>query len=209
MASEVDRPERRKLVEGDLRRMHVPEDYWYAKVEGVSEEVRPMVARYLRNVEAMIAKGAGLIIYGPSGVGKTAIAAMIAKESRASYHTVLFARVWELREMIRSRMEFDAESTMAERTREVQVLILDDLREEDANEKFFTLSEIQQLVLYRASRRMVTVVTTRLDIDALSRAPMDRFAEVLVPFAVHGPNLRNQRQQELQRMIRGKGEVKG
>lgn len=189
--------------------MNVPEEYWYAQVGGANERMRPLVARYIRSIEDKIARGVGLLLYGGPGVGKTAFAAMIAKESRASYHTVLFARIWELREMIRSRMEFDADSTMSERTREVDVLILDDLREEDANERFFTLSEIQQLVLYRSSRRRVTVITTRLDRDTLSGPPMDRFAEVLVPLEMSGPNLRAEQRRELIQEIHGKGEVKG
>jgi DNA replication protein DnaC len=199
--------ERRELVRADLMRMHIPEEHWKARSDRASAEVRPVVERYLRHISRMIAEGASLLIHGPAGVGKTSIAAMIAKEARSTYHTVLFCRIWELREMIRSRVEFDADSTIAERCREVQVLVLDDLREEDARERFFTLSEIQQLVLYRASRRRLTIVTTRLDKSTLTDAPLDRFADVLLPFAVTGPNQHNERQRKVQQMIHGKGGV--
>lgn len=194
---------RRSLGRVDLERMNLPEDTWLAKVQSVSDKVREPTENYLRNIDQAAANGAGLLVHGAKGVGKTAIAALIAKEARSRGYTALFVRVWELREMIRSRMDFDADSSMAERAREVEVLVLDDLRQEDAGEKFFTLSEITQLVRYRASRRRLTVVTTRLAIRVLDSPPMDALSDTLLLFPVEGPNLRDERKRELEQSILG------
>lgn len=194
---------RRALRRVDLERMNLPEDLWRAKVQIVSDKTRIPTENYLRSIDVAVAHGAGLIVHGSKGVGKTAIAVLIAKEARSRGYTTLFVRVWELREMIRSRMSYDADFSMAERVREVDILVLDDLRQEDAVEKFFTLSEIQQLVRYRASRRRLTVLTTRLSIRALDTPPMDAFSEVLFLFPVEGPDLRDERKRELEQSILG------
>jgi len=194
---------RRKLGRVDLERMNLPEDLWTAKVQNVSEAVREKVETYLRNVDEAVANGAGLVIYGSKGVGKTAIAALAAKEARSRGYTALFVRIWELREMIRSRMEFDMDSSMAERAREVDVLVLDDLRPEDAGEKFFTLSEITEMVRYRASRRRVTIITTRLDKGALTVPPMNGLLDVLLLFKVSGPDLHDSRKRALKEAVLG------
>lgn len=195
---------RRKLERVDLVRMNLPEDLWYSKVDGVLESVRPAIARYLWKVPQMVQDGIGLLIHGPEGTGKSAIASLVAKEARSGGYTVLFVRVWELREMLRSRMDFDDDTTMIGRAREVDVLVLDDLRESDATEKFFGLSEIEALISLRGAKRRVTVVTTRLSKGsrALERV-LDAGQSCLVPFPLKGPNLHEQRQQELKRVVFG------
>lgn len=194
---------RRPLGRVDLERMNLPEDLWTVKVQGVSEKARTPTENYLRNIDQAVVNGAGLIVHGGRGVGKSAISALIAKEARSRGYTTLFVRVWELREMIRSRMDYDADSSMAERAREVDVLVLDDLRQEDAGEKFFTLSEIHQLVKYRASRRRLTIITTRLSIAVLDEPPIDALSDVLLLFPVEGPDLHDERKRELEQSILG------
>jgi len=194
---------RRKLGRVDLERMNLPEDLWLAKVQNVSDEAREKVETYLRNVDEAMAHGAGLVIHGSTGTGKTAIASLIAKEARSRGYTALFVRLWELREMIRSRMKYDDDSSMAQRAREVEVLVLDDLRQEDAGEKFFTFSEINELVRYRASRRRVTLLTTRLDKGALTGPPMNSLLDVLLLFKVSGPNLHDSRKQAVKEAVLG------
>ena len=194
---------RRFLGQIDLERMNLPEDLWEVKLQCVSDGARTPTKSYLRRIDEAVTNGAGLVVYGGQGVGKTAIAALIAKEARSRGYTALFSRVWELREMIRSRVDYDADSSMAERARAVDVLVLDDLRSEDANEKFFTLSEVVQLVRYRASRRKVTVITTRMMPSDLSKAPMDAISDMLLQFPVEGPDLRKARKRELEQSILG------
>jgi len=194
---------KRILSRADMLRMNIPEEYWRAKLDYVSETARKSVKTYLKNIDEAVANGAGLIIHGGRGVGKTSIAVMVAKEARAWRYTVLFTRLWELREMIRSRIPYDAETMMAERVREVTVLVLDDLRQEDVTEKFFTLSEINQLVKYRASRRKLTIVTTRLPMQTLESSPLDALSDVLLLFPVEGRDLHEVRKQKLEQSILG------
>lgn len=195
---------RRKLERIDLERMNLPEDLWYSKVDRVLESVRPAVARYLWKIDRMVEKGIGLLIFGPKGSGKSSVSSLVAKEARSRGRTVLFVRVWELREMLRSRIYFDDDTTMIARAREVDVLVLDDLREEDGREKFFPLSEIEQLVSYRGAKRKVTIVTTSLS----KKSPvMEKIVSAgkscMVPFPLRGPDLHERRQQEMKRTVFG------
>lgn len=194
---------RRVLGRVDMERMNLPEDLWTAKIHQVSDGARKKVETYLRNVDRAVAKGAGLVIYGTTGTGKTAIAALIAKEARACGYTVLFARIWELREMIRSRIEFDVDYSVSERARTVDVLVLDDLRTEDSGEKFFSLSEINELVRYRSSRKRVTIVTTRLDKGTLTTSPQNLLLDILILFNVSGPNLHDEKKRALKDAVLG------
>lgn len=198
---------RRKLVKWDLERMNLPEEYWTVKVNGVAESVRSTVARYLTNIDDMMARGAGLLIMGPRGVGKTAIAGIIAKEARSRGYTVFYTRIWELREMLRSRIWFDDEGSISDRTREVAVLVLDDLREEDTTERFFPLSEIQELIRHRNSRHKITIVTTRLGVVKFRSQVLESFMAaiqgVLVVVQVAGPNFYERKQNELERAVFG------
>lgn len=194
---------KRKLVRSDLERMNLPEEHWHSKVQGVSDESRPAVERYLTRIDTMVGTGAGLLIHGPTGSGKTTVAVLIAKEARSWGFMAFFMRVWELREMIRSKVHFSDDLSMLDRAREVDVLVLDDLREEDVGEKFFGLADIYELVRYRASRRKITVLTTRMTMRMLDSPPMDKFSEVLLPFPVLGANRHRDRQQALKRVVFG------
>lgn len=64
---------RRQLTKVDLERMNLPMEFWKVKVPEVAESVRPMVERYLTSLPSMMERGAGLLLGGAPGVGKTAV----------------------------------------------------------------------------------------------------------------------------------------
>lgn len=196
---------RRKLVRTDMERMNLPEEYWFVKVDGVPGSVRSKVRRYMTRFDRMYAVSAGLLLLGPEGVGKTTISAVIAKEARCRGYTVLFIRLWELREMIRARIGYNDDLTISQRVREVDVLVLDDLREEDASEKFFTLAEIVELIKYRRGRCKITIVTSQVAsmIASALKPFVVAMQGILVPFVVDGPNLYESRHEELSRAVLG------
>jgi len=198
---------RRRLIKADMERMHLPEEYWTAKVDSAPESVREPLVRYLMGIDAMMAKGVGLLLFGNRGVGKTAISAIVAKEARCRSYTVLFMRLWEFREMLRSKVLFDSNTTMMDRAREVDVLVVDDLRVADATERFFSLTEVQQLIKSRGSKRKVTVVTSRTTVKGLREAPLDGLfdasAGTLVPMLVEGPDLYRIRSEEMTKAVFG------
>jgi DNA replication protein DnaC len=206
--SELQEPAafRRKLDKADFVRMNLPDAYWTVKVQGVQESVRSAVENYLKKIHEMVAMGAGLWISGSEGTGKTAIAALAAKEARSRGYTVYFMSIWELRECIRSRIEFADDMTVLARCREVDLLVLDELREDDRTAPFLGAKELEELIAHRRADGKVTIVTTRLDSEKLvSLFPGLRSASEggMVWFPVAGKNLRSNRQTELTKAVLG------
>ncbi len=205
-----DQPEtavfRRKLDRADFARMNLPEAYWRTKVQGVQESVQGPTRNYLRKIDQMIANGAGLWLTGPKGVGKTSIGALAAKEARSRGFTVYFTSVWELRECIRSRIGFDDNMSILGRCQSVDLLILDELREDDADQHYFGAKQIEELLAHRRAQSRPTILTTRMDADKLDRHfPGLRSASEggMVWFPVSGRNLRLDKAKELRDAVFG------
>ena len=198
--------EPRKLKRSDMERMHLPEKLWRVTVGGIGDEaVRSNVSRYMDNFDLMKERAAGLFLSGESGVGKSAIAALIAKHARARGCSVHFITVHELKEAVRYRTKFDGEQMMIDRCRQVDVLILDDLCLEDLGGYGLPYHTLEELVATRGSRNRITLITTQLGVDELGdMAPvLETTQDCMVFFPVVGPNQKQQQQEELSGMIFG------
>jgi DNA replication protein DnaC len=195
----------KKLVKADLEKMHLPDEFWRTKLDavpaapgtparpGVPVSVRDVVENYLININKMIKDGIGLVLGGPTGVGKTAIAALIAKEACAWFHSVFFVHIDELKDLVRTHTFYDDQTTVLERARKVDVLIIDEIRADDKEDRVFGAAEIESLIMQRASRKKVTILTTRLARDEFQgefESLFEASQAALVYVAVNGPNLR-------------------
>lgn len=186
--------------------MNLPRDFWRATVQDVPEDLRDIVRRYLVNTDAMMKKGAGLFLMGDPGVGKTGIAALVVKEARARGYTTFFTALWELRECIKTRIDFEQGVPILHRCREVDVLVLDGLDLDYLQDYHLDVHGIEELIRFRGAQRRVTILTTQLDAATLD-AKMPRLLTAtqgcMVPLRVAGPNKREQRDQELNRVVLG------
>lgn len=193
--------EKRKLTKSDMEWMNIPPEHWRAVVAEVPESVRDAVIRYASNVVAYVERPVGLLFIGPVGVGKTSAAVVLAKEARASGKTVLYISVWELREDVRNKVNFDEGNTVMDRCRQVDLLVLDGLKPEDATGHFVGAKELEELLATRSSHRRATFITTRCSIaDLRSKGfgPMlDALTGTVVPLDVRGPNRRIEQNKEL------------
>ncbi|MBZ0302694.1 MAG: ATP-binding protein [Anaerolineae bacterium] len=109
-----------------------------------------------------------LLLEGTYGCGKTHLAAAIGNTRLAHGDLVLFITVPDLLDHLRSTYGPSSEvgyDEMFDRIRGAQMLILDDLGSENpsqwAGEKLF------QLLNYRYSHRLPTVITTNVDLDRI------------------------------------------
>jgi DNA replication protein DnaC len=197
---------RRTLGRSDLERMNIPKQYWGAKVQYVAESVQDVVRRYLVNTDEMMKRGAGMFVTGSPGVGKTSIAILVCKEARARGYTAYFAPIWELRECIKSRVIFEETTSVLDRCKEVDVLVLDDLCLEDARDYGFGARRIEELLSFRGSQQLVTIVTTRLtqaDLNTTYKSLILSTQGCMVFLPVEGPDQRREQNEELNRAVFG------
>jgi DNA replication protein DnaC len=188
--------------------MNLPENMWRSKVQFVSELVRPVVERFLQNIDLHVTHGHGLLVSGAPGIGKTGVAALVAKEARCRGYSAFFITVWDLREAVRSRIEFDEDMSVLERCREVDVLVLDGLRSDDAKDPFFGARAIEELVAGRGVRKKMTVVTTQMGKNLLwqeFRSFMNSTRGTLAVFVMDGPDLRQNQEKALESVVLGRG----
>lgn len=199
---------RRKLSPVDFERMNLPEEFWRTKIFQVAESVRSKVEGFLVNLDANVKNGRGLIVSGETGVGKTAIASLILKEARSRGFPSFFITLWDLREAIRNRVPFDEEASIQDRCLDVDVLVLDGLRKEDAKETIFGPRALEEMVMARRSRMKMTVLTTRLGMSELGESfnsLMESTKASHVLLSVEGPDLREVQSQNLEGQAFGVG----
>lgn len=154
--------ERRPLERGDLERIGLPEAFWRGKLQGLPQAAATIVVNYLDKFDRLRPNGMGLALAGPAGHGKTSLASIVARELRLRGYSVFFITTWDLREAIRTRATFDAEQPVMERIRTVDVLILDNLRAEDATDHFLGRRVIEEILVGRAVAAKPSIVTTPL-----------------------------------------------
>jgi DNA replication protein DnaC len=176
----------------DLRRMNVPEDYWGVSLDKCDPELRSALLNYWKHSDTLEKRGSGLSLNGGNGVGKTSAAVMLLKKARAEYRTCFFIRVGELRVALKANASFDADMSMAERIREVDVLVLDDFGSAHIQGYPFNLDDMVDLVSSRGSRHRVTHLTTGVwsELSAVSGNLSEKLGSYLIPVSVVGTNRR-------------------
>lgn len=191
--------------------MNIPKEFWRAKLEDITHpDTHRVIERYMDLFEDRLKSCHGLRLYGTAGVGKTAIAAMLAKEARSRKHTVFFMMIWELRECVRSREPFDGPTSVLDRCREVDVLVLDGLVEDEAYEKLVNVRMLEQLITWRGQRGKLTIVTTRIDKQDFKKKGLASFdagtKQYLFPYPVKGESKRDSLVKDMRSEILGEGD---
>lgn len=166
----------RKLTERDLNRMQIPTRHREARLDRISK-VRPSqdelslqekILAYGGNLEEMLRRGVGFLLYGPNGVGKSsaAVATMKAACRRGVYG--LFLDGARLVEVAIEKPPFDSDMNLWDRAQTVPWLLIDDLGKGAHDEKAFQLRTLDKLIRRRSSHLLVTWVTTNLTPKELS-----------------------------------------
>jgi DNA replication protein DnaC len=152
-----------------LKRMNLPEEHWMAKLDKVQPPNKPKIESLVKKMPSLLEGGVSVILRGAKPVGKTSAAAILAKEAKLWGQSVYFTNFWELRDDLKLNNEFQgSDETVQQRVKLVDVLILDNLRAEDVVEKIFlNIRAIEEILNYRKSRRLVTILTTRLTDDQM------------------------------------------
>ena len=198
---------RRELTEADMQRMRIPQRHWGASFGEISDDPKETVGKYLDQLDKFLSKGVGLLLWGDNGRGKTAAAAVVAKEARRRGKKVLFVEAADLKRAVIEKVAFDEESTVWERARTVDLLVLDDLGKGAQDSTGFGARILDELVRYRNARLCATLVTTNMSPrgeqmeSELKRSTLHTFKECMVPGKFTGRDRREDAKSELVQML--------
>ena len=200
---------KREITSGDLERMSIPKRYWNVTFEGISGGPHlEKIVSYVKKLDEMRAEGAGLLLWGDNGVGKTGIAVVIAKEYRRRGNTVYFLEYAGLRDSVIRNEMFDSSVTCLERAKTVDVLVLDDVGKGREDTRAYLERLFDEIIRVRNSRKLVTIMTTNMDPyaggktgedgvigsqlgDKLKKSTMHSFKECIFPVFVDGADYRD------------------
>ena len=145
----------------------------------------------------------GLFIAGPTGTGKTHLAAAIANQLIHKGNPVICMTMIDLLARIRKTFNREGvdESTVLNLYKTVPLLIIDDIGKETPTE--WAISTIYNIINGRYEEYMPTIVTTNYDVNTLiermtpkggdsttAEATIDRLMEMCIGMAMTGPSWR-------------------
>jgi DNA replication protein DnaC len=192
---------RRELTKDDLLRARVPKRYWTASMDGVQESVREVATKYLANIDEMLSKGVGLLLWGSNGIGKTSLSVVIGKEYRRRGQSLLFLEAAEIKGAVINSEMFDEEQTLWERAKTVEVLLIDDLGKGVQDSTGFGARVLDELIRHRNANKRVTFITTNMTLKAieeeLKSSTMHSLKECIYPMRISGEDLREAAKSEI------------
>lgn len=190
--------ERRALTAADLERMMLPREFWetsFGEVEPEASVHRQVIGKFMAKMPGVVEKGYGLLLWGPNGHGKSALASLVLKEARRWGFVALFVRSERLRSARLDKEVFDDAHTLFKRAMLVDVLVLDDLGKEVRGERSaFTDRSIEDLLRERVTQRRTTIITTNISKDKLDSVYPESLVHgiraMIFPVHVEGHNYR-------------------
>lgn len=198
-----------RLTAEHLLWMRVPRRYWQATFGQIrNDEARAVIGAYMRDIVRRLQDGDGLLMWGANGTGKTCAAVVVAKEARRHGASVFFIHAADLKRAAVETVPFDAESSIIDRARAVDLLVVDDLGKEVVpsgsgyHERF-----VEALFRARMADRRASVITTNVAPKDLADLYKPSLVEVLrestLPIAFLGDSLRAEAAANLQRRVAG------
>lgn len=119
-----------------------------------------------------------LVFTGPSGAGKTHLAAAIINKLLAGGHTALYRSTPDLMDDLRATFSADADSTITdifEHTKNTPILVLDDIGIQ--SDTAWTREKLDQLITYRFKQELPTVLVTTVQPESWDERLKNRISD--------------------------------
>lgn len=153
------------------------------------------VHSFTHRLQANIADGVGLLLYGARGRMKTTLAVAVLRENLRQGRGGYFVSMCSLIDTLRSKWDRDRAEADAldHRLRTTSLLILDDMGAEGV-EKDWVLNKIQSIITDRYNAMKSTIITTNLTkdelIDTYAGRIIDRLRETMIAVEFKGKSFR-------------------
>jgi DNA replication protein DnaC len=171
---------RARRLEGQIPKLYREISFEHSDVIDIERncptQVREVRA-YVREIDANIETGRGLWLTGKYGTGKTALAMIVSKAAIDAGHTVAIYSCPRLLSVIRESIDGGGMLDFLDRLAQVDLLHIDDLGAERRTE--WVLEQLYSIVNTRYEEQRSTLVTSNLDIDALTAQVGERIVSRL------------------------------
>ena len=161
----------RGVTRADMERARIPRRYWDVKLSAVLDSMpyKQPFKTYLRDIDSLINKGIGLYLYSTEpSTGKTSLAVLALKRAMEMRHTVLFVRLPEFRLDVFGKEQFDEDSTVLDRARKVDLLVMDEVNSGSAMDGKYIGNIVLELVQHRSQHMLPTIITTDIPPGSVS-----------------------------------------
>lgn len=168
-------------------------DWTFSSDDGNSPEITKKARRYVEHWDKVKEKGAGLLLLGGVGTGKSFMAACIANALMEHRVPVLYTSFGKL---IRAVTNYtDDKNRYLQSLNRFDLLVLDDLGAE--RQSSFAMEQVFEVIDGRVKAGLPMIVSTNLTLPELSRPSdmgyariYDRILSVCVPLLFSGPSRR-------------------
>lgn len=199
---------RGQLTAEHLLLMGVPRRFWEVDFDHIDPSTQGTIRRYLANLDEMLSRGEGMLLWGENGRGKTSAAVYVAKEVRRTGASVLMVSAASLMESVLGKIEDDDEDgKLLDRAKLVDFLVLDDLGKEHSSKSGYSDSVFENLLRERGSNRLTTWITSNMGPPGLAGryrvSLLEVLKELVMPVHVQGKNQRDETRDRLTRLAAG------
>jgi len=179
-----------------LDRMGVPSTYRKARLDRIPNTCphKETVSEYVADIKKNILAPRGLYLFGPYSSGKSGLGAICLEAGAAAGFVGLWVNATKYPGQVIEDEMFDEEWTVQARAEAVPLLVIDRL--EIREEIRYREQEIDTLVRVRTDKRLATIITSVLPLEAVERFPSlyAVLPEHFTPVKVHGFNFRKNEQ---------------
>lgn len=172
---------------------NVPEKHWRAKLSHIPDDLphKSLVQTYINNLPQNIKEGRGLLLFGPLGQGKSALASIILKAAfhhkKLGYYLTASSYMGHLKDPT----YFDQDKTIVDHIKTNPLLVIDEfILYPTLGEREFCLED---LFRYRVAHNKATIITTNHTPQELKKrypAFHSVLTEAVLPINVIGYNFR-------------------
>lgn len=207
MRRRIEKERARELDRDDMIRMNVGELHWEAKFDLIPARLphKRFIQKFLDGLDEHVWVGRGLLLWGKYGTGKTAIGAIVCKETVARRGTAYMISAMDLADAVIGKEWFDKDETVAHRLLSVDILVIDELGGGQSDRTGWNKAYVERVVRTRTRNRRTTICVSNLDLGKLREQYGDGLVaimgESIYPVEVKGKNWRDDKRDNLKRFF--------